>query len=89
MTCISRRLQALPVFLAVVGLLIAWTGGFLLSSGNNRCADGVAGGQCSGRYAGGEWHTVGSVAVILGAILVMSAVAAAVRSRRGTTQHAS
>jgi hypothetical protein len=86
MTCLTRRIPALFVLLAVVGLLIAWAGGFVLSSGNSRCLDGVAGGQCSGRYATEEWHTVGAVAVVLGAILMASAVAAAVRSRRRTTQ---
>lgn len=83
MTGMSRRRTALLVLLAAVGLVVAWTGGFLLSSGKSRCVEGVSGGQCSGRYASYPWHTLGAVALILGGVLVVTAVFVAVRSRRG------
>ena len=83
MTCMGRHIPALPVLLAVVvGLLLAWTGGFLLSSRHAICTDGVTGGECSGRFASVDWHALGVLALILGGVTVVSAIAIAVRPRR-------
>lgn len=67
---------------AMSGVVIAWFGGLLLSSGNSRCVDGPETSECSGPFASGAWHGVGLVAVIVGLVLVIVAVALAVHTRR-------
>ena len=67
---------------AISGVLIAWVGGFLLSSGNSRCIDGPETSECSGLFASGAWHAIGLVSIIVGMILVIVAVAFARHTHR-------
>lgn len=85
MTDISKRIPTFPVLLAVMGVLIGWIGGYLLSAGYSLCVDGPGGHVCSGRYASDGWHALGAVAVILGGALVIAGIGAAVRSRGRTS----
>ena len=68
--------------MSAVGLLLAWTGGFLLSSGNDRCVDGVELHECSGALASGTWHGAGRASLIVGIVLVTLSLVTAVRARQ-------
>lgn len=85
MSASKMRVRAWVILFALIGIVLAWIGGFLLSSGYSRCVDGVEGGQCSGRYASDGWHVAGVVGILLSGVLIIAGIAAAVRSRgRGT-----
>jgi hypothetical protein len=71
------------VWLVAVGALVAWGGGFLLSSGNDRCSDGDALGECSGPFASAAWHGIGLLFMVVGLLVVTTTLAAAVRAKRG------
>lgn len=77
------------IWFAVSGVFVAWAGGFLLSSGNDRCVDGPNIHECSGRFASGAWHGVGLVSIIVGLVMVIAALAMAARTRyrRRLTAH--
>lgn len=74
---------------AIGGMVVAWAGGFLLSSGNDRCLDGPNIHECAGHFASRAWHDVGLVAIIVGVVTVVAALAMAAhtRQRRGPTAH--
>lgn len=78
----SGRRWVVGACVAASGVLLAWVGGFLLSSGDSRCVDGRAARECSGSFASSTWHGVGLVSVIIGLILVIVAVGFAVHTRR-------
>lgn len=69
------------IWLAVSGVVVAWAGGFLLASGNDRCVDGPTAGECSGRFASDAWHGLGAVSVVVGLVVVAAALVLAVRAR--------
>jgi hypothetical protein len=64
------------------GVVLAWVGGFLLSSKNSHCTDGPAVRACSGTFSSDAWHGVGFGAVIAGLVLILAAVAMVVSARR-------
>jgi hypothetical protein len=66
----------------ITGLLVAWAGGFLLSSGNSLCIDGTETARCSGSFASTTWHGVGAVSVIVGLLIVIAAVGFAIHAHR-------
>lgn len=82
MTVMSGRRWAVALCAVSSGVLLAWVGGFMLSSGNGRCVDGPEIRECSGAFASSTWHSVGMAAVIVGMIVVFAAVWFAMRIRR-------
>jgi ABC-type Mn2+/Zn2+ transport system permease subunit len=67
---------------AAIGVLTAWLGGFLLSSSNSRCVDGLESNACSGAFASSIWHGLGVGLVIVGLIVVVVAFGFAGHTRR-------
>ena len=70
------------IWIAVSGVLVAWVGGFLLSSGNDRCVDGPNIHECSGPFTSGAWHGIGLVSIIVGPVMLITALVMAARIRR-------
>lgn len=73
----------------VSGALLAWAGGFILSSKNSRCVDDPGFHDCSGTFASDAWHGVGLASVMAGLIVVMCArgIAAFARWRSRSNEH--
>jgi len=61
--------------LALSGVVLAWCGGYLLSSQDSKCVDGPGGHVCSGTFSSEGWHVVGAVSVSLGLTMVLAALA--------------
>jgi hypothetical protein len=62
------------ILLAPGGVLLAWASGFLLSSGNSHCTDGVRGGACSGSLASHAWHYTGIASLVVAAVMIVAAL---------------
>lgn len=74
--------QVMAVMLAPGGVLLAWAGEFLLSSGDNHCVHGVRGQGCPGALPLNAWHDVGVTAMMVGAIMVIAALWLVTHTRR-------
>lgn len=70
----NARSRARWIWFVVTGVFLAWVGGFLVSSDNDRCVNGPAAQECSGRLASSFWHTFGLVSVAVGLVLVVAAL---------------
>ena len=74
--------QVLAILLAIGGVPLMWMGGYVMSSGNSRCVDGIHGGECSGTFASDAWHVTGFLSLIVGALTVIAALAVVAHARR-------
>ena len=90
MSVVKVRTRALVALLVLSALVLAWAGGFVLSSQNSRCTEGPGARGCTGTFSSGAWHGVGLAAVAAGlATLVAAAVITAVPHRRMNTNASS
>ncbi len=74
--------QVPAILFAIGGVLLMWMGGYVMSSGNSRCVDGIHGGECSGTFASDAWHVTGFLSLIVGALTVIAALAVVAHARR-------
>jgi len=70
------------VVLTFGGSVLAWAGGYLLSSGYDRCVDGPNSHSCTGTFASDTWYGVGIAAIISGVILMLAAGVTVVKACR-------
>ena len=74
--------RALLAALIFSGAVLAWTGGFMLSSKNSRCIDGAGVHECSGAFTSDAWHGVGLGFVIAGLVFLLAGLAVVGVARR-------
>jgi hypothetical protein len=84
MSTMSAKSRTALFMLGISGTLLAWAGGFMLSSSNSRCIDGPNIHECSGTFASDAWHRVGLISVIAGIVIVIAAIAVAALSKRSS-----
>jgi MFS family permease len=70
------------IVVAVVGLAVAWGGGYVLYSSNSQCVDGPTRHECAGSFASDAWQYVGFAAVAIGLGVVVAALVDAVHQPR-------
>ena len=86
MSVMTARTRVLVVLLVLSAAALVWAGGFVLSSQDSRCTDGLGVRDCTGTFSSDTWHAVGLAAVAAGLItLVAPAVVTAVSRRRTNT----
>jgi len=73
--------QVLAILLAIGGVLLMWMSGYVMSSGYDRCIDGINGGGCYGTFASDAWHVTGFLSLIVGALTVIAALALVAHAR--------
>lgn len=74
--------QVAAILLAIGGVLLMWMGGYVMSSGYDRCVDGIHGGECYGTFSSDAWHVTGFLSLIVGAFTVIAALAVVAHARR-------
>jgi hypothetical protein len=65
----------------ILGAVLSWTGGYLLSSRNSRCTDLVNAEACAGVFASDTWHGLG-LGLLIGGIALLAGAALLALARR-------